>query len=139
MGGGRRLARRDRARLTASEGRRFAFAVGAAFAALGALLLWRGHERFAAALLFTSGLLFAAGLLIPTRLGPVERAWMGVAYAISRVTTPVFMSITYFLVLMPVGLLRRAVTRNPLRRDPASSTYWVRHERREAESMRRQF
>ena len=56
MGGGRRLARRDRARLTASEGRRFALVVGAAFAALGALLLWRGHERFAVALLFTSGL-----------------------------------------------------------------------------------
>ena len=139
MGGGRRLARRDRARLTASEGRRFAFAVGAAFAALGALLLWRGHERFAAALLFTGGLLFAAGLVIPTRLGPVERAWMGVAYAISRVTTPVFMSITYFLVLMPVGLLRRVFARNPLQRDPDGSSYWVRHERREAESMRRQF
>jgi hypothetical protein len=125
--------------LTASEGRKFAFAVGAAFAALAALLLWRGHEPFATALLFTGGLLFAAGLVIPTRLGPVERAWMGVAHAISRVTTPVFMSITYFLVLMPVGLLRRAVARNPLRRDPASSSYWVRHEQREAESMRRQF
>ncbi|MEJ2320652.1 MAG: SxtJ family membrane protein [Gemmatimonadales bacterium] len=125
--------------MTASEGRRFAFAVGAAFAALGALLLWRGRERFAAVLLITGGLLFTAGLVIPTRLGPVERAWMGVAHAISKVTTPVFMTVTYFLVLVPVGLLRRAVARNPLRRDPASSSYWVRHESREAESLRRQF
>jgi hypothetical protein len=113
--------------------------VGAAFAALGALLLWRGRERIAAVLLITGGLLFTAGLVIPTRLGPVERAWMGVAHAISKVTTPVFMTLTYFLVLVPVGLLRRAVARNPLRRDPASSSYWVRHESREAESLRRQF
>lgn len=133
------MARRDRARLTASEGRRFAFAVGTAFAVLGGLFLWRGHERVATALLLASGLLFVAGLLFPTRLGPVERAWMGMAHAISRVTTPVFMSITYFLVLMPVGLLRRAFARNPLRRDPAGSTFWVKHETRDVDSLRRQF
>jgi hypothetical protein len=133
------LAGRDRARLSAAEGRRFALPVGTALAALGGLVLWRGHDMVAFGLALAGGLLFVAGLLFPTRLGRVERAWMAMAHAISRVTTPLFMSIVYFLVLMPVGLLRRTFARNPLRRDPDGSSHWVPHQRREAESLRRQF
>ena len=33
----------------------------------------------------------SAALVVPTQLGPVERAWMGLAHAISKVTTPIFM------------------------------------------------
>ncbi len=125
--------------MTASEGRRFALPVGVALAALGALVLWRGQERVAWLLLLAGSLLFVAGLVVPTRLGPVERLWMGMAHAISRVTTPVFMSIVYFLVLTPVGFLRRTFARNPLRRDPAEPSWWVPHQSRDADSLNRQF
>ncbi len=58
--------------------------------------------------------LVLAGLLVPTLLGPVNRAWMGLAHLISKVTTPIFMGIVYFLVLTPIGLGMRLFGRRPL-------------------------
>jgi DMSO reductase anchor subunit len=120
------LAGRVRARLTAREGRRFGLTVGLAFLALAGVLVWRRHET-AAVVCGALGALLALGALIaPTRLGPVERAWMALALLISRVTTPIFMGIVYFLVLTPMALAMRMAGKNPLRHRAAEGGYWVR-------------
>ena len=113
------------ARLSAAAGRRFGFTVGLAFLALSAVLLWRGRSRTATVLGALGSLLLLGALLVPTRLGPVERAWMGLAHAISRVTTPIMMSVVYFVVMTPIGLLMRMLGRTPLRRPAASGSYWI--------------
>ena len=101
------MATRVPARLTAAQGRRFGFTVGGAFVAIGALLLWRGRTIGAPVAFGIGTLLIAAALTGPTRLGPVERGWMRLAHLISRVTTPIFMGIVYFVVMMPIGFVRR--------------------------------
>lgn len=73
------------------------------------------------------GLLVAAGLLMPGRMGPIHRAWMGFALAISKVTTPIFMGIVFFLVIMPVGLVMRLLGRNPIRHRPVNGSFWASH------------
>jgi hypothetical protein len=50
---------------------------------------------------------------------------MGLAHAISRVTTPVFMGVVYFVVLTPVGLLRRAFGHNAIAAEAEGDSYWV--------------
>jgi len=70
-------------------------------------------------------LLLAAGALVPARLGPVFRTWMGLAHAISKVTTPIFMGIVYFIVILPIGLGMRLLGRNPIRHSPIDGSYWV--------------
>jgi len=125
--------------LTRSEGRKFGLTVGVALAALGGLLLWRDHPPAAFAFLLAGGLLISAGVAVPTRLGPIERAWMGMALAISKVTTPIFMSVVYFLVLTPVGLLRRTIGSNPLKRDMSEPSHWIRRDKIRTGSLRRQF
>ncbi len=113
------------ARLTPAEGRKFAFPVGAAFAVIGAVAMWRGHETVSYVLWSVSGVLVLAGILIPGKLGPVYRAWMGFALLISKVTTPIFMGITYFLVLAPTGLIMRLLGRNPVVHKPRDGGFWV--------------
>jgi hypothetical protein len=98
--------------------------VGTAFLVLGAIGWWRGHEILPPVLAGLGVVLWGAGLVAPTRLAPVNKAWMGLAHAISRVTTPVFMGIVYFIVLLPVGLLMRLMGRNPIRHRPANGSYW---------------
>ena len=93
--------------MTAAEGRKFGLTVGLAFAALGGVVLWRDKPTVATVLFALGGLLVLGGLVVPTSLGPVERAWMGLAHKISKVTTPIFMGVVYFLVMTPAGLLRR--------------------------------
>jgi hypothetical protein len=123
MAGEHRLATRVPARLTPAEGRRFAFTVGLAFLALATLVWWRGSGSSAWIPATPGVLLLAAGLLAPARLAPVQRAWLALAHAISRVTTPIIMGILYFLILTPTGLIARALGHRPLVRQGA--TVWV--------------
>jgi hypothetical protein len=113
-------------RLSPAEGRRFAFTVGAAFLALS-LVAWFRHHPAAVAVLGSVGLvLCAAGLIAPGSLTPVYRAWMGMARALSRVTTPIFMGVIYFIVFAPMGLARRIAGCNALVRRAGIDGYWIR-------------
>jgi Saxitoxin biosynthesis operon protein SxtJ len=125
---------------TAAQGRRFALTVGAAFLVIAGVLWWR-QSREAYLLLGAIGSLLAfAGLTVPQKLRPVERAWMAVAHAISKVTTPIVMGAMYLLVLLPVGVLRRALGGNPLVHVVREGSYWQhRPETARRSSMRRQF
>jgi len=102
------------ARLSAAEGRRFAFTVGGAFLLLALLVRWRGAGTTGTVMAGLGVALALAGALAPGRLTAVHRGWMGLAHLISRVTTPLFLGIAYFLVITPIGLLMRLLGRHPL-------------------------
>lgn len=139
MEGERGLAQQVPARLTPKERLRFGLGVGSVFLLLAALSRWRGHA-VAPVLLGTIGaLLVLAGIIIPARLDPVYRAWMGLARAISRVTTPIIMGLLYFIVLTPIGLARRLFGGNPLKAKANDGSYWVRHTSSSGHSMTRQY
>ena len=112
------------ARLTPAEGRKFGLLVGGAFLLLG-VLLWRRTHLTAAYVAATLAVaLIVGGLAVPAQLGPVYRAWMALAKSISKVTTPVFMSVIFFLVLTPAGILVRLFGHRPLTRSRGGPSYW---------------
>lgn len=109
---------------TPSDGRKFAFPVGTAFLVLAGILYWRDHElpfRVTAGLGAT---LYVLGAIIPGYLGPVYRAWMGLALMISKVTTPIFMGVVYYLVLTPTGILMKIFGRKPITHEPTGGSFW---------------
>ena len=112
-------------RLTAAEGRRFGLTLGAAFIVMGGVLWWRGRAGVAGIALGLGVVLFLAGVAVPSRLGPVQRAWLGFGAALSRVTTPVFLGIVYFAVIAPIGFVMRVTGRNPLTRHRRDASRWV--------------
>jgi hypothetical protein len=125
---------------TRRELRQFAWTVGGAFAALGALLAWRGRGAAAMAAGALGAALLAAGALAPGRLGPVHRAWMALALAISRVTTPAFLGVLYFGMFTPLGAVLRLLGRRPLARRRDAPTFWADRPPGERRSdLRRQF
>ena len=126
------------ARLSVAEGRKFGLVVGAAFVALGAIVALKGNRNVGVGLGILGTTLAGAGVAIPTLLGPVQRGWMRLAHLISKVTTPIVMSAIYFLVLTPVGLVRRATGTNSVARARKGDTYWVTRTR-QSTSMERQF
>ena len=128
------------ARLTAAQGRRFGLTVGTAFLVFAGIAWWRGNVTATTVLAALGGSLSLAGLVIPTYLGPVERAWMKLAHLISKVTTPIVMGVMYLLVLTPVGALRRAFGGNPMVHAPEGTGYWKpRPEGQRAGNLQRQF
>jgi hypothetical protein len=128
------------ARLTAREGRKFGLTVGAAFLVLAGLAWWRGKHTTSTVLQVLGTLLILAGLVLPTYMGPVQRFWMGIAHAISKVTTPIFLAVIYFVVIAPAGFVRRLFGK-PLEPPRDATTYWVTRERkpRTADQMQHQF
>ena len=124
------------ARLTAREGREFGLKVGLAFAVIALVLVWRDRPTGPMVTGILGALWIAGGLLVPGSLGPVYRAWMRLALVISKVTTPVFLGIVYYIVLTPVGLLRRTFGKSPLVQPMRDGSYWVRRENSNATASR---
>ncbi len=127
------MAGRVSAGLTPAEGRKFGLLVGGAFLLLGFVFWRRAHPTAAAVALVPAIALIVGGLAAPARLGPVYRRWMALSLVISKVTTPIFMGVIFFLVLTPGGLLARLFGHRPLSRQHGEATNW--HSR--AEGTRR--
>ena len=129
------------ARLTPGEGRRFAFTLGAAFFVLAGIALWRGKQTTATVCAALGGVLLLAGLAVPSRLGPVQRGWMGFAHALSKVTTPIFLGVLYFGVIAPAGFVLRLFGKKPLQPAKTTETCWVAREPDKAapDQMQHQF
>jgi Saxitoxin biosynthesis operon protein SxtJ len=140
MDGGGRLANRIPARLSRAEGRSFALTLAGALAVFAAIGFWRG--RIVASSVFggAAGVMFIAGMVVPDRLGPLRSAWMGMAHAISRVTTPIAMGVIYFVVMSPVAIIMRAFGYDPLgTRRPAGSRWHLREGAQRRSDLTRQF
>jgi hypothetical protein len=120
------LADRVSARLSPGEARRFGLLLSAIFAGIAVWPVvfqggrWRG---WAAAL---AGVLVILALAAPTALAPLHRLWMRLGYVLSWLNTRVLLGLTYFLVMMPIGMARRLLGRDPLdRRLRDRDSYWV--------------
>lgn len=114
------------ARLSKAEGRKFALTVGTAFLVLGGIVFWRqdGLGLPSRILFGLGGAFWALGIVVPGQLSGLNRAWMGLATLISKVTTPIFMGVVYFLVITPIALLLQALGKGPMR-PRSAATYWM--------------
>ena len=123
--------------LKRKEGRKFALTLAIAFAVIAAAAHWRGRDRLSAGAWALSVALLLSALLIPARLGPVERAWMKFGAALSRITSPIFLGVVYFVVFTPAGWLRRLFGSNPIMHKPVDNSYWKIRQPVSAEDRRR--
>lgn len=125
---------------TKREGRKFAFPVGTAFGLLAAFVLWREKETLAIAFGALASGLFVLGAVIPAKLGPLYRAWMSFALAVSKVTTPLFLGVMWLLVITPFAIAGRLFGHKPLTHRELEGSYWqARPESRRKSDMKRQF
>ena len=94
-------------RLSNAELRKFGLTVGGAFVVLAAVSWWRGHELPPRVLATLGIALFVPGLVFPSVLGPVQRAWMGLATVLGHVNTRILLTVIYYAVMTPVGFVMR--------------------------------
>lgn len=113
-----------------SELRKFGLTVGAAFTVFGGISWWRGHE-VPPLVLWSIGVgLMVPGLLFPTVLGPVHRGWMQMAAFLGHVNTRIILTLLYYVVFTPVGLIM-SFFRDPLNRSwkDSQNSNWVQRKR----------
>jgi len=106
--------------------REFGLVVGGVFVLLGGWWLYRGKFATVAPVLLTLGtLLILFGLLWPRALVWPNRAWMFLAEILSWVTTRIILGLVFFLVVTPIGVVKRLMGWDPLgRRGARGASYW---------------
>ena len=106
--------------------RNFGVLVGLVFSALGGWWLFRG--KFPALAPLVSGIgaaLLILGLFLPRALVIPNRLWMKLAEGLSFVMTRVILGLVFFLVAMPIGLIRMMLGGDSLNRRAApKESYW---------------
>jgi len=106
--------------------RKFGITVGLVFAMLGALLLWR-QKPYYHWLLISAAALLVPGLLVPVVLKPIHKLWMTIAIVLGWIVTRIILTILFYLVVTPVGLLGRLFGNDflHLKFDKNAETYWI--------------
>jgi hypothetical protein len=107
---------------------------------------WIYHRSGAA--LISGGMVAASltaaliGLVAPHALRPMYVTWTAVALPVGWTVSHLLMAALFYLVIAPIGLMMRALGRDPLQRkfDRSASTYWrCREVRRDSSRYFRQF
>lgn len=95
-----------------------------------AALAWRAHAGWLAVFLAAFGALVClAGLARPLWIRPVYAALLALSLPIGWVVSGLLLRIVFYGVLTPVGLLFRALGRDPLRlRRPDRDSHWQDHD-----------
>lgn len=57
------------------------------------------------------------GLAAPAAVRPIYRGWMRFGLALSKITTPLIMGLVFFLVITPMGLVRRLFAKDAMARE----------------------
>jgi hypothetical protein len=106
----------------------FAVAFALAGALVGLMLAWRGVDPLWAGLVTAIAVAWAAvGWRVPAVGLRTYQGLTLLTYPIGLVVSYVLMAIVYFVILTPLGWLRRAFGGDPLQRrfDRDASSYWT--------------
>jgi len=113
------------------ESRRSAYTVCGGLALIGLLSWYRGHTTVPMVLWTIATALFLFGLIWPNLLRHFHRVWMGLGTVLGWVNTRIILSLLFYAVLTPIGLIV-GLFRDPLDRQLGDGrvSYWVRKERK---------
>jgi len=105
--------------------RKFGVTIGLFLMILAGYLFWRGRDAFE--IVLVSGIaLCVLGLAIPTVLKPIYWIWMILAVILGWIMTRVILSLLFYIMITPIGLLSRLSGNRflDLKWDKSKDTYW---------------
>lgn len=106
--------------------REFGLLVGVVFSLLGLWWFYRGKFATAVYIFTITGLLLILlGAALPRLLVIPRRLWMKLAEGMAYISSRIILAIIFFLVLTPIGLIKRAMGWDPLQRRAGSrESFW---------------
>jgi saxitoxin biosynthesis operon SxtJ-like protein len=113
-----------------TQARKTALIVALVLALIAIWNIYRGRPTVVAVFGGIAVLLTLIGLFVPVAARGFHRAWMGIAGVLAYVNSRILLTILYYLLLTPYGLISRLFGRDPLdRRGRSRDTYWVKREK----------
>ena len=111
--------------------KKFGLTVGFAFIlffVLASYLNWNLTVRYI--FLAAGFLLTTLGFIFPSKLGVVYKVWMGFAFVLGWLVSRIILTVLFFIVLFPVGLIAKIFGKKFLedKMDRNSVSYWIKKE-----------
>ena len=120
------VTQQTNAAVTNAQARKSALLVAAVLLAVAAWNVYRGRTGVVVIFGALGGALLVAGLLVPPAARAFHTAWMKFAVLLGHVNSRVLLTLVYYLVVTPYGVVTRLAGRDPLRRRGAKAeSYWV--------------
>ena len=109
-----------------SELRKFGFIMAGALAVLWGILLYK-DKAYCWYLFGGAFLPLLTGLFAPMILKPFQKVWMTIAIVMGWIMTRIILSILFYLILTPIGLIMRLLGKDILnmKLDAESPSYWI--------------
>ncbi|MBI5250409.1 MAG: hypothetical protein HY912_13025 [Desulfomonile tiedjei] len=101
------------------------------------LLLWKGSGT--GWVWIVAGAALAACRLIPPLFQAIYNLWIGLSIVLGYFVSRILLTVIFFLVITPTGLIMRVLGKDPMERslDPGATTYWRRKEQEADTSIER--
>jgi hypothetical protein len=109
--------------VNAKQERGFGRSVGTVLFLIGVYQLWRGRSTAGVSFVTVGALLATLGTFAPASLRIPSRVWWKFSHALGWVNSRILLSLFFFLVLTPIGLVFRLMGRDPLSRRGHATTW----------------
>jgi Saxitoxin biosynthesis operon protein SxtJ len=134
------LRREDRT--VGPSDRKFGLTLGSILAVIAVVKVIE-HSVWGAITGVLAAILIGSALVRPALLSTPNHIWLKLGLLLHRIVNPIIMAILFYSTITPIGLLMRALGKDPLRLklDKAAASYWLARsdERPQSDSMRQQF
>ena len=113
---------------SSKEIRKFALVIAIALGVIGSFIYVKSGNFDVVGWLWGIGLLFLIlGFILPSVLRPVYRIWMLLAYFIGGIVSRVILTVLFYVVLTPTGLVLRLFGKDVLdqRFEKDRESYWI--------------
>lgn len=105
--------------------------------AIGGYLLWKG--AWSGYVWIVVGVVLGLSRLIPPLFRKIYQLWIGFSIILGYFISRIVLTIIFFLLITPMGLIMRLAGKDPMERkwDPNASTYWLPKEHDQDTSIER--
>jgi len=92
------------------------------------VLLWKGSTN--GYIWIAVGAALGACRIVPPLFRLIYRFWVGFSIVLGYFVSRILLTIIFFIVLLPTGIIMRVLGKDPMerRRDPDATTYWKQKE-----------
>ena len=111
---------------TKKELRKFGLVMTVPLALIAGYLWWKGGGAYPY-VLGAAAFFLLNGLLVPQLLRPIEKVWMKFAEIMGAIMTRIILTLAFYLVITPFGLLLRLMRKDllDLRFNQQRESYWI--------------
>ena len=105
--------------------RSFGFTIGIILLLVAAFLFYREKESFQT-FLYIAGVFIGLALILPSMLKPIYIVWMTFAVILGWFMTRVILSLLFYVIITPIGLVLRIFGKDflELKKQAVQGSYW---------------